>query len=233
MLGGGYGWNDEGVDYSTSARHTCCDGPVVSVTGGHVELHGLRLQGGCGMGGTGGIAISGATVDMVRCVIAGNYGGSSSGGGGGGVTCGSNCIATLVASNVTDNGAGFDGGGGILVKDGGQLLAIDCVIARNYAFVAGYQAFYGHGGASRVIDGKLVLNSSLVEYNWATVAGGGVQTVSGTTLLSDGTLLRSNVAISQPATANVAPTGGSTYYMLPTPQGYYYLSMSRTLELQV
>jgi CSLREA domain-containing protein len=113
-----------------------------SLNGGGARLNGIAALSDCTVDGNtaassgGGLSFAGPTAQPLRwrvqrCTVSRNASTSGFAGGGGGVHA-VTLSGQLLASTVSDNGAGFNGGG-VLVTQQGSLAVVDSTIAFNTA----------------------------------------------------------------------------------------------------
>ncbi len=171
-----------------------------------IRLAGLRLE--------GPLNVIGGSLQLANCTVSLNATGVAS-----------DSRALLVGGGVVHiEGTTFENNpAGAVQVIGGNMTMVGGWIQRNRASM---------GGAMHITGGRVLVASTLLEANEASISGGALQVEGGLVTLSDRTLLQRNAA---PTGRSVELTAAHTlFYTLPAPLGRWIFALhGDTVSLDV
>ena len=138
-------------------------------------------------GNGGGLHITGAGD---ATIVGGEVDGNVAASEGGGLWNGTGTLVvdgTLIVGNTASGAAADEGGGGIF-NAGGILELTATEITSNTA-----DGVSGSGGGLLNVDGSVTLIGTVVSFNSANRAGGGIEVINGTVLVTDSNLVSNDV----------------------------------------
>lgn len=147
---------------------------VFQITAGSVQLLGLTISQGRGIGATGGGVTNSSTLLISDCIISNN----SAGANGGGVF--SNSTLTINSSTINDNSSDSQGGG---LRFLGTATITNSTISGNSAV---------SGGGISASTGTLTLNHVTISNNTASTSGGGISGGSSGAVTLSNTIVAGN-----------------------------------------
>lgn len=171
-------------------------GGAIEAVGGTTELTGVQLFdniAGSNPGNGGAVHLTGAgEVSLTEAAVVNNRAANEGGGLWNSADGTMTVTESVVARNVA-NGDAADSGGGGVYNDGGELNLSSVDLRENEA--AGTAG--SGGGVLNVLAGELTADDVRLRGNLAQRAGGGIETVGGTTELTD-TTFETNVVATNP-----------------------------------
>jgi hypothetical protein len=194
---------------------------VVTADGVSTRLDGLGIAGGRADGAPpadrgGGLLVSGGSITLATCTVAGNAAPGINGGGGMYATAATlELVDTVFDGNEAERGGAAFVLGGTLAVTGGEITGNTAVQEGGGLALFGVAAtFTGgsmegnaagtEGGAIDAFEGSIGLTGVLIADNAAGDAGGGVDVEDGDATVVDSTFLRNTL----PITATTGRRGG-------------------------